>query len=119
MKLLVKITPTFIIPIDPTKELTEEIIPTFELSEKVPPLETTAGKSLDSLMRKISSLLDKGPLEIKSILETEEDNQETLEALEELVEDGRVLKSGEAYIKQISSIKIILRRKNEVANAVN
>lgn len=114
MKIIVKTTPTYIIPIDPTKELTEEVIPTFELAHKVPPppgqggimakAGTTTYSDIAELMIKIPKLLTGEPMrleEIQHLLNIDgADNQdpEILEALEELVASGYITQKGPRWM---------------------
>lgn len=113
MKIQIKTKPTLIIPIDPTRKLTEEVVPTFEIAQKVPPppeestmlaktssIKAKAGKKyldIEELLIKIPALLvDQPPLsgeEVKDLLnETGQDNQEpeVFEALEELEFEGLI-----------------------------
>ncbi len=114
MKIFVKTKPTYIIPIDPTKELTEEVIPTFELAHKVPPppgqggimakAGTTTYSDITELIRKIPKLLKSEGMrleEIQHLLNIDgEDNQEPeiLEALEELVLAGFITQNGTRWM---------------------
>lgn len=109
MEIQVQTKPTLLIPIDPTKELTEEIIPTFGIANQIPPppgqITAKAGiptyLDIDELMEAISKILKSGPKNLDEILQVLNanggDNQEpeVLEALEELVlEEVLVQKDG-------------------------
>jgi hypothetical protein len=61
MKIKVELHPTMLIHIDPTKVLTEEIIPTYEIARKIPPPPGEEGfkASIDSLKERISNILFK------------------------------------------------------------
>jgi hypothetical protein len=97
MKIKVELHPTMLIHIDPTKVLTEEIIPTYEIARKVPPPPGKEGfkanlKDIDNLKERISNILFKNGEwisnltlgEIQTSLGNNIHMSEILEALNEL-----------------------------------
>jgi DNA-binding transcriptional MerR regulator len=127
VKIFVKTRPTYIIPIDPTKALTEEVIPTFELAQKVPPppggimakAGTTTYSDIPDLIRKIPKLLKSEGMrleEIQHLLNIDgEDNQdpEILEALEELVSAGYITQNGTRWMISERNRRTQLERDRE------
>jgi hypothetical protein len=103
VEILIQTKPTLLIPIDPTRELTEEIVPTFDIANQIPPppgqegISTKAGiqsyLDMDGLLLEIPKVLKSGPLSLDDIIHGLNagggDNQEPeiLEALEELVQE--------------------------------